>query len=325
MGESFLYTWEDVDAPVLTASNGSMTALLQAVLVDGYGSKAGLGWTTYFSGTNKKVFKNEGTETLVQFDHSQEAWKVYYRGYESMSDIDNGVLPCPAFSFTDNYILLTEANAASANEVPWRILGDDKGIWILVNPYAAQAGGFTSKNTALFKTVYIGDYIPFDLTNIHHNFCTIQGNYPNTSAYDRLVFSGFKTTVNHYSATRGLDGSPGAVNLGMSSGSAYEPACFGRTPDICRPDSQVQLTSLPMLHTSQGILGRLPGVKNSLSAWGNGGVLLGSTYAEVIAVKPEMVFDSGDYKEHFWHTASHGTVNIAYIVFTEGRGFRNVI
>lgn len=328
MGESFLRTWEDTDAPVLTASNGSFTNLLQAVLVDGYGSTPGLGWTEYFSGTSKKVFKNEGTETLVRFDHSQEANRVYVRGYESMTDVDNGVLPCPAIDFNENYILLKTAANEPANVVPWRILGDDKGIWIWVCPKYADENGYGTVATGQWKMYYVGDYIPFDLTNIHHNFCWAQAGATTSHsvAYrDQWQVGGWGYISDRIWIRRSETMAPGSAPVGLSSGSQYEQGYLGSSHEICTPDSPVQATSIPTIHTATVLMGRLPGLKNSLTAKGyQGAALSPNTYAYVEAVKPEMTFDQGDYKEHFWRLG-HAASEPVYVVMTEGKGFRNVI
>lgn len=322
MGESFLYTWEDVDAPVLLPNSGSFIDLLQAVLVDGYGDKPGLGWTSYFTGTNKAVFQNEGTKMLVRFDHSQEAYRVYFRAYESMSDIDNGLFPCPAISKTDNYILLDDGTGHEANVCPWRILGDDKGVWILVSPGYVDDGGYNDTPSGCFKFYYIGDYIPFDHTNTQYNFCTCQGSAEGSLSADQWACSALYATVDHFWAMRDLSLAPGAVQLGMGSGSPYETAGLGHTPTICQVSSDIQLTSLPTLHSSTAVLGRLPGLKNSLSKYGNNGADI-ANYAALVSAKPEMTFDHGDYKEHFWLNANADSPR--YIALTEGKGFRNVL
>ncbi len=323
MSEGFLYSWQDAGAPVLTGSLGSFINVLQKVLVDGYGSKPGLGWTRVFSATNKAVYQNEGTETLVRFDHTVEAGKVYFRGYESMINIDAGLSPCPPLSYATNYILLNASNIQPSNVVPWRILGDSKGIWILVNPNYANAGGYTTAiATGTYKLYYIGDYIPFDFANIHYNFCTMQGAVF-TATNDDWKFSTVPNINTHYWGMRGENMFPAAVNIGLSSGSQYEVTAFGYSPDISYFGSPIQATSVPALHSITGIMGRLPGLKNSLSKGNNRGVNL-ANYAEMQAVKPEMVFDMGDYKEHFWLTYPWSN-NVGYVVLTEGKGFRNAI
>jgi hypothetical protein len=55
-----LYRHDDTSAPVLTGQNGSLTTLLDAVLVNGYGSKTAAGWSINQTTTNKRAYK-QGT------------------------------------------------------------------------------------------------------------------------------------------------------------------------------------------------------------------------------------------------------------------------
>lgn len=52
-----LYRHDDTSAPVLTGQAGSLTTLLDAVLVNGYGSKTGAGWSIAQTTTNKRGYK----------------------------------------------------------------------------------------------------------------------------------------------------------------------------------------------------------------------------------------------------------------------------
>lgn len=52
-----LYRHDDTSAPVLTGQAGSLTNLLDAVLVNGYGSKTAAGWSIAQTTTNKRGYK----------------------------------------------------------------------------------------------------------------------------------------------------------------------------------------------------------------------------------------------------------------------------
>lgn len=56
-----LYRYDDASAPVLTGQNGSLVTLLDAVLVNGYGSKTAAGWTIAQTTTNKRAYKQNTT------------------------------------------------------------------------------------------------------------------------------------------------------------------------------------------------------------------------------------------------------------------------
>ena len=85
------YSSSDVGAPVLNNVAGSMVDLLDAVLVNGYGSKSSLGWTKPFTGTNIGVYKqgvssNQRYMKVIDTDTSS-AW---VSGFETMTDINTG-------------------------------------------------------------------------------------------------------------------------------------------------------------------------------------------------------------------------------------------
>jgi hypothetical protein len=328
MSESFLYTWEDIGAPVLTPSLGGIINVLKKVLVEGYGDKAGLGWEIVFEQAEKIVFRNKGTRMFVRFDHSVTNYQVFTRAYESMSDIDTGLFPCPDPTLEDPVfqLVLGASSTSTANVCPWRILGDSKGVWIVLNPAAAHVNGIgNSRDSAGWKFVYIGDYIPYDISNTQYNFAMCMGD---SASYNHEVFyCNYETLTNirsQYHIMRKPDRSPGSVSIGISPGTAlYSSSSFGDNQDICTYESDFQLTAIPTIHTAGIFLGRLPGLKNSLSAQGYKGAEL-TSYSDALTRKPEMIFDFGNYKEHFWRMA-YSTGNFKYMVLTEGKGFRNVI
>jgi hypothetical protein len=333
MSESFLYTWEDIGAPVLTPSLGGIINVLKKVLVEGYGDKAGLGWEIVFEQAEKIVFRNKGTRMFVRFDHSVTNYQVFTRAYESMSDIDTGLFPCPdpALESPVFQLVLGASSTSTANVCPWRILGDSKGVWIVLNPAAAHANGIgNSRSSAGWKFVYIGDYIPYDISNTQYNFAMCMGH---SASYNHEVFYCDYTTLTntrpYYHIMRKPDRSGGSVAVGISPGTGAfrrvrDYYCYlGDNQNVCDYESDFQLTAIPTIYCDGKLLGRLPGLKNSLSGYGYNQTSL-ADYAETIEKKPEMIFDFGDYKEHFWRMADKSG-NFRYIVLTEGKGFRNVI
>src|SRR5438309_11659795 len=51
-----VYKSTDASAPALTGQVGSLTALLDAILVNGYGTKTAAGWTIGFTTTKKLAY-----------------------------------------------------------------------------------------------------------------------------------------------------------------------------------------------------------------------------------------------------------------------------
>lgn len=326
MGESFLRTWQDADAPVLLPSKGTAVNWLKKVLAEGYGSTPGLGWEVVFEQTDKIVLRNQGTRTFVRFDHSLYDHQVFITAYESMSDVDTGLFRCPNSDAESApfQLFLANSGTSTANVVPWRVLGDSKGVWFLIGAEYASQGGNNSFACGAFKFSYVGDYIPYDIYNTQYNFVLAQDDNAD-HPYDGLWnVDGLNTIHDHYHVMRNPDRITGSIMVGLSSGSGYEQTALGYTPDICTHESDVQHTSIPELHVQGKLLGRLPGLKNSLSQRGYKGDSF-STYTDVETRKPEITFDFGDYKEHFWRYPQDNSGYLCYIVLTEGKGFRNAV
>ena len=123
------YSSADAGAPQLTiTSHGTMNAVLKAVLVDGYGSRAGAGWTAAFTGANLLALQQGagGNGRILRcFDGSYDAStmrRIYLRGYESMTAISTGTGPFPTTGqLTGNgaSALYGYLNAADTPAVAW--------------------------------------------------------------------------------------------------------------------------------------------------------------------------------------------------------------
>ena len=90
-----VYSSSDASAPVLTGQAGSVTALLDAILINGYGSKVAAGWSIAYTGTNLRSYKTGriGTprgylyisDTIAQTD-------CLMRGYSIMNGVTDTYL-----------------------------------------------------------------------------------------------------------------------------------------------------------------------------------------------------------------------------------------
>jgi hypothetical protein len=331
MGISILRTHLDPGAPVVFPADGSLLDMLKAVLVTGFGDFPGLGWTLEFEQARSKiVFRTKGTEMFVRLEHNPTERTAYVKAYESMSSIDSGLFVCPdpsketagrLFQVRTGY-----TGCPTGIAVPWMVLGDDKGVWVGLNPLYIQYGAGTTVSNS-WKFVYIGDYIPYDPTNVNYNFCLMQDIRADLYTWGTWTLHWFTQQGNHYHAMRLPNRTSGAVTLGMSSGTPYNTNALGAGDGISVASGMVQHTSIPEIHSGGLLLGRIPGLKNSLSKQGNNGAGI-TTVADLQLYKPEMCFDYGDYKEHFYLTMymlAYPSVTPAYFVLTEGKGFRNVI
>lgn len=158
------YRHDDASAPTLDGTAGSLIALLDAILVNGYGSKPAAGWTKPFTGTNKAVFRNNsvaGSGTYFRLEDSNDAFGTAtfavaeILAFVTMSDVDTGTgqWPTPANITNDvqqrkNIIKSTSKDATAR---PWIALATDRSIILSI--------GHASSNSARRGYVYFfGDY-----------------------------------------------------------------------------------------------------------------------------------------------------------------------
>lgn len=125
-----IYTSTDASAPAALANSaGALIAILDACLVNGYGSKAASGWTKVYSGTNLAVYK-QGTGSNAMYvrvdDLAGSIARI--RGYETMSDVNTGTGPFPTDAQVSGggYIYKHDATAGTRK---WIVAATAKAFW----------------------------------------------------------------------------------------------------------------------------------------------------------------------------------------------------
>ena len=154
-----LYKSTDGSAPTLNGTAGSLVALLDAVLVTGYGAKSAAGWTKEFTGTNKAAFRNASgaisrTYLRVQDDGpgAQGAREARLRLYSTMSDADTGTLPTPTVAQTTPGIVVRKSTTADSTARAWFVLADEKTAIVVITP-----GDTAATYTDIANVTYVGD------------------------------------------------------------------------------------------------------------------------------------------------------------------------
>lgn len=140
----------DSGAPVLSGQSGALTNLLDAVLVDGYGSgpsaKVAAGWTREFSGTNKRAYRNDpvsGTGYRLRVDDSTTLGNARYalvRAYDTMSDVDTGGNAVPTTTQRTDGSLWPKSNVLSSAARPWVIVANEKTAYCFFDVEARGIG-----------------------------------------------------------------------------------------------------------------------------------------------------------------------------------------
>lgn len=162
VGISRIFRSTDASAPQLYGTSGSLNAVLKAVLINGYGSTLPIGWTLPFDSGNVSVFRPAaGVRPFVRIN---DGWAdpnfADLRAYMTMIDVNNGAEMMPFLALN---CLLHKRYSSGASAIPWIIVGDEAGIYLLVKPGYPLYGDTPRGNP--WSIYFFGDYVPWDIRN----------------------------------------------------------------------------------------------------------------------------------------------------------------
>lgn len=140
-----LYQSTDAGAPTLNGQAGSLAAVLDACLVNGYGAKAAAGWSIAYTATNKRAYKqgaggNHPTGIHLYIDDTGPGTGVGREarcaGFETMSAITpvgTGQFPNSTQSnIGAGYLVIRKSNATTAEARTWYVIADAHTFYLFV-------------------------------------------------------------------------------------------------------------------------------------------------------------------------------------------------
>lgn len=219
-----VYTHTDAGAPQLTGQVGSLVALLDAVLVNGYGTgvdaKPPAGWSLAFSGLNKRAYRNDPilfSGTYFRVDDSNaisgsNARAAYVRAFEQMTGIDSGVNGAPSVAQLESGDTWTKSIALSALARPWAVIATAKWFYLFID-VAGNGLAATSPQFAGDLTSYVpGDRYAFAVSNGMGGAAHAGGSAtPSHFFYARGQSSTVPVAGQGAYLLRAANGAPGAV------------------------------------------------------------------------------------------------------------------
>lgn len=156
-----LYKSTDASAPSLTGQVGSLVALLDAILVNGYGTQAAAGWTKAFTGTNLASYRMGTTgNTGFYLDVNDAApgtggaKEARMRGYEAMTAVGTGTNAFPTSSQSSFGVVCRKSSTADTTARPWYCVADNSVLHLFVD-----TGDFT--NPSYSFAFSFGDYFSY--------------------------------------------------------------------------------------------------------------------------------------------------------------------
>lgn len=187
-----VYRSSDPGAPSLTGTAGSAIALLDAILVNGYGTKAAAGWTKEFSGTNLAAYRmaatGGGNGHYLRLDDTAPTMGRWI-GYESMTGVSTGSGPFPTESQQSDGFYLRKSSSADSTVRPWVAFANNRIIYLFTSAYSVgfgNTGGPAYEGAMLFgqgDSLVQGDaYATFAIGDVYQSstYGDIAGATPNS-------------------------------------------------------------------------------------------------------------------------------------------------
>lgn len=218
----------DASAPSLTGAVGSLVALLDAILVNGYGSQTAAGWTKTFTATNKANFKNAGTGAVLYVDDSAPttAKEARVTGFKTDSAIGAGTGQFPTAvqsTIGIGAVVIRKSTTADATVRGWRCLADSTFFYLFTetgdytSPTVAFSfgfGDFTAQGASDTSNAFIMGRQSENTTVASTNTQLITEPFPNLVAVSASAMS--TTTLGCYTMAKG-DNQGGSLPFGKHS------------------------------------------------------------------------------------------------------------
>lgn len=201
-----VYSSLDSGAPTLDGLSGSLIRVLDACLINGYGSKSGVGWSRKYA-TTDLTSGNSGTQAVYQCPSGSASAFYLYVGdnaphssslgreavwsmLETVTGLHTGVGITGAFGLNMNTgrCCRKSVNATSSG-VPWRCYADDRSVMLHIT---------TNDSTVGFFSVFYGD-IYSSVPNDAYNVMIMARNAFNNSAVSSEDMDYFSIYPAHYS------------------------------------------------------------------------------------------------------------------------------
>lgn len=162
-----IYRSTDASAPTLSGSAGALLTVLDAVLVNGYGSTTAAGWTIAYTGTNKRQYAMVagGTGCQLYVDDSAPgaagAKEARLTGFKTGTGLGAGTGQFPTTSqmtAPSGALVARKSSTADSTARAWTIIADGHTIYMFV-----ETGDVTTP--ALSYPWMFGDFFSYSASD----------------------------------------------------------------------------------------------------------------------------------------------------------------
>lgn len=163
-----IYRSTDASAPVLSGSAGTLVNVLDACLVNGYGSKAAAGWAKPFSSTNIACYRAAtGTRMYLRVDDTS-AQEARISGYEAMTGASAGSGQYPNSAQLPGGLFVRKSETSDATARPWVVVATGTCFYFLVQSNSTDWTVSTS-TSSLSGQFFFGDLISYKPGDQYHS------------------------------------------------------------------------------------------------------------------------------------------------------------
>lgn len=209
MATPTIYRSSDTSAPVLTGQVGSLVALLDACLVNGYGARAAAGWTKPFSGTNAASYLSGGTPQFyldVNDNGASTVVEADVRGYEAMTAVGTGTNPFPTVAQqAAPGLVIRKSATADTTSRGWVLVADNQTFHLFIltgdtaNRYMCYSFGlfYSMKTGDAYRCIILAHTSGgVNATGLDNNALAAGVSSTFTGSYVPRVMAGTGTAVN---------------------------------------------------------------------------------------------------------------------------------
>lgn len=263
-----IYKSTDGSAPVLTGQVGTLVALLDACLVNGYGSQTGAGWTKSFAGTNTATYL-QGTGSNGFYLHVSDngpgagaAKEARVFGSETASAVLTGTNLFPTTAQQATNLFARKSNTADATARAWVVAADTRTVYVFV---------LTGDTANVYLCWMFGEFYSYKSSDVGRTMIWARDTENSATTTNGVERADTQTQIGtniggHYIA-RDAAGSVGSIaagkcgDLSLNVNVAVASALNGVVVFTNTPDLKIYLSPLRVLHTSGGniVRGRLRG------------------------------------------------------------------
>lgn len=230
-----VYYSTDASAPSLTGQSGALIGILDACLVNGYGSKAAAGWTKPFSGTNLAAYL-QGSGGNGHYLSVDDTGTTTARcvGYEAMTDVSTGTNAFPLAAQLSGGGYFYKSSTADATARAWCLIATEKAFYLYIGyAEASLVAALTSPRHVYF----FGSITSFKTGDAYGTMLIANSaSASNGSAFGASAYNSYTIAQNGHFMARSYTQSGQSVTCGKYS-SAVIPSHLGySTSTLTYPD-----------------------------------------------------------------------------------------